>query len=219
MTETSPDDRGADDHDPGIILPVLVRAAVAQDAPALAELMARAFTDDPWTQGHAHPDGDLEQRLREHYLLLLSEHWIPAQTVDVAEASTPAGPAALGAAIWESPDGAEEPEGLGARAGGILGLDPQVEEADERRLVQQRPEHPYWHLSMLTVSPAAQGRGVGTSLLEHGLQRAEGLPVALESTTPGSRRLYERWGFELVELITDAAGVRQAIMLRAPGTH
>lgn len=214
MTETSPDDRG-DDRGPSSILPVLVRAAAAQDAPAVAELMARAFTTDPWTQGHAHPDGDLEQRLREHYLLLLGEHWIPGQTVDVAEASTPAGPVALGAAVWEGPGSTEAPEGLDARAGRILGLDPQVEEADHRRLMQQRPQPPYWHLSMLTVSPAAQGQRVGSSLLEHGLRRAQGLPVVLEATTPGSRRLYERWGFELVELITDAAGVRQAVMRRA----
>ncbi len=40
------------------------------------------------------------------------------------------------------------------------------------------------------------------------------MPVALESTTPGSRRLYERCGFELVELITDAGGSQQAVMRR-----
>jgi len=63
---------------------------------------------------------------------------------------------------------------------------------------------------MLTVVPAAQGRRVGSRLLE----RAGDMPVALESTTPGSRRLYERCGFELVELITDAGGSQQAVMRR-----
>lgn len=67
---------------------------------------------------------------------------------------------------------------------------------------------------MLTVVPAAQGRRVGSRLLAHGLERAGDMPVALESTTPGSRRLYERCGFELVELITDAGGSQQAVMRR-----
>lgn len=200
------------------LTPVIVGKTDPQDAPALAELMAQAFGADPWVQAHARPDGELTERLREHYLLLLSEHWLPSEIVDVAEASTPAGPIALGVAVWEGPDSAGEPEELALRAGQILGLDPQIEQADQRRVLGLHPPQRHWRLAMLTVSPSAQGQRVGSSLLEHGLERAESLPIALEATTPGSRRLYERWGFRLVELVTDAAGVRQAVMLREPGT-
>ena len=63
-----------------------------------------------------------------------------------------------------------------------------------------RPAEPHWYLYMVAVAPAARGRGIGGRLLGHGLKRvdAEGLPAHLESTTPGSRRLYERFGFRQV---------------------
>lgn len=74
---------------------------------------------------------------------------------------------------------------------------------DERLCEAVRPLEPHWHLYMLAVAPRAQGRGVGSRLLAHGLARADaaGLPAHLEATTAASKRLYERHGFrETAEL-------------------
>ena len=72
--------------------------------------------------------------------------------------------------------------------------------ADAAQCEAHRPAEPHWYLYMVAVAPAARGRGIGGRLLGHGLRRvdAEGLPAHLESTTPGSRRLYERFGFRQV---------------------
>lgn len=194
-----------------------IRPAEPQDVPAAARAMALAFAQDPWARTHAAPGDDLPQRLEEHFRLLLEEDWLPHAAVDVAEAEGAQGPELLGVAIWDRPDDdAEDPQRqeVQARAEAILGTDPEIEAADHRTLARRHPQEPHWRLSMLTVAPGAQGRGVGSTLLQHGLARAEGLPAALEATTPGSRRLYERSGFELVELITDAGGSEQAIMRR-----
>ena len=197
---------------------VRIRPATPEDLDEIAGVMALAFTDDPWARAHAASGDDLTKRLAAHFRLLLERVWLPHAAVDVAELHGDEGPQVLGAAVWDRPESqaAEDPAAQEAerRAGEILGVDPQIQEQDHRTYERLHPQEPHWRLSFLTVAPAAQGRRVGSALLEHGLARAEGLPVGLESTTPGSRRLYERKGFELVELITDGAGVQQAIMRR-----
>ena len=54
-----------------------------------------------------------------------------------------------------------------------------------------------WYLSILGVSPAAQGRGLGARLLAPTLAEADaaGVPCYLETFTPRSVAFYERLGF------------------------
>ena len=197
---------------------VRIRPATSEDLEEIAGVMALAFTDDPWTRAHAAPGDDLTRRLHEHYRILLQEQWLPHAAVDAAELSGDDGTRLLGVAIWNRPvpEGESSPcsQEVEQRADAALGLDPEAQAADHAAFQRLQPQEPHWRLSMLTVAPAAQGRRVGSKLLEHGLARAEGMPVMLESTTPGSRRLYERNGFELVEMVTDSGGVEQAVMRR-----
>lgn len=197
--------------------PVQVRRATPDDVDAAAAALALAFTDDPWIRAHCAADEGLTQRLHDGYRMLLGEDWLEHAVVDVAELIDGEQRELLGLAIWEHP--AADAEDLSrqaaqARAKELMGMDPEIEEADHRTTQRLHPQEPHWTLEMLTVVPAAQGRRVGSRLLAHGLERAGDMPVALESTTPGSRRLYERCGFELVELITDAGGSQQAVMRR-----
>jgi GNAT superfamily N-acetyltransferase len=61
-------------------------------------------------------------------------------------------------------------------------------------------------LEHLYVDPAAQGRGLGTALLERArVERPDGLELWVFQRNVGARRFYERHGFELV-LMTDGAG-------------
>lgn len=62
---------------------------------------------------------------------------------------------------------------------------------------------PHAYLWFLGVRPEAQGLGVGSRLLAHGLARvdAKGLPAYLESSNPANVPLYRRYGFEVVEVL------------------
>ena len=59
---------------------------------------------------------------------------------------------------------------------------------------------PHWYLLGLGVSPLYQGLGVGGSLIQPILERAdkEGLPCYLETDTDGAVRFYQRHGFEII---------------------
>jgi GNAT superfamily N-acetyltransferase len=71
------------------------------------------------------------------------------------------------------------------------------------RMGECHAKEPCWHLRLLGVDPPLQGRGYGSALLEVTLRDLDELHVAafLESTSPGSRALYERWGFEVTDEI------------------
>jgi len=65
------------------------------------------------------------------------------------------------------------------------------------------PHEPHYYLPIIGVDPAAQGQGIGSSLLRPVLERAdrEGMPAYLEATTPRNRALYARHGFEDVDVL------------------
>jgi GNAT superfamily N-acetyltransferase len=65
------------------------------------------------------------------------------------------------------------------------------------RMRATHPAEPAWHLHLLAVDPPLQGAGYGSALLEVTLGELDKLHAAafLESTSLGSRRLYERHGF------------------------
>jgi ribosomal protein S18 acetylase RimI-like enzyme len=62
------------------------------------------------------------------------------------------------------------------------------------------PRDPHWHLSVIGVAPAAQGNGLGATLIRRGLARCDQqlLPAYLESTKVSNVPLYEHFGFERV---------------------
>lgn len=56
---------------------------------------------------------------------------------------------------------------------------------------------PHLYLAVMGVAPHRQGRGTGTALLRHRLERADrdGISAYLEASSPRSRDLYRRHGF------------------------
>jgi ribosomal protein S18 acetylase RimI-like enzyme len=74
------------------------------------------------------------------------------------------------------------------------------------QMERYHPQEPCWYLPLIGVDPAHQGRGHGSALLRHALERVdrERLPAYLESSNPRNIPLYERHGF--VRLGTIQAG-------------
>ena len=77
---------------------------------------------------------------------------------------------------------------------------------------------PHWYLPFIAVDPARQGKGYGSQLMSYGVAIADrdGLPAYLEATTPDSRRLYERHGFEVVGEIQFGSSPTMWPMRREP---
>ena len=65
------------------------------------------------------------------------------------------------------------------------------------------PLVPHWHLPLIGVDPAHQGRGIGAALLAHQLRRCdeERATAYLEATSPDNLRLYKRHGFRALGVI------------------
>ena len=67
------------------------------------------------------------------------------------------------------------------------------------------PPHPHHHLVAVAVAESARGLGIGTSLVEHTLERARrnqrSRAVRLETENPQNAELYERWGFATLDVV------------------
>jgi ribosomal protein S18 acetylase RimI-like enzyme len=71
------------------------------------------------------------------------------------------------------------------------------------QMAAYHPKEPHWYLPMIGVETYQQGRGVGSSLMQHSLANCDDdrLPAYLESSNPRNVPLYERFGFEVVGTI------------------
>jgi GNAT superfamily N-acetyltransferase len=174
---------------------VEVRVAGRGDAAEAAEVLARAFYDDPVFSWLVPADGSRERRLRRFFLTELHHESLRHGAVEVAWVDR----RAAGAAVW-FPPGA----GLGTEVAAL----PGYLRAFGRRFVNvarfesvavhiHPREEPHWYLLAIGVDPARQGEGVGAALLRSRLRRcdADGLPAYLESSKPGNVPLYEHFGF------------------------
>ena len=96
--------------------------------------------------------------------------------------------------------------------------------ADVNGLFEQMDElHPsedHWYLPLTGVDPPAQGRRLGSRLLEHALAicDADRLPAYLEATSPRSRNLYARHGFRDVGVVQAGSSPPMWAMLREPAS-
>ena len=125
----------------------------------------------------------------------------------------------LAVALWLPPGVGPDEETVGALIG---------ESVDERllgeigALFEQMEElHPsvdHWYLPLTGVDPPWQGQGFGSTLLRHALVTCDrdGLPAYLEATSPRSRDLYKRHGFNIVGVIQAGTSPPMWAMLREP---
>ncbi|MEJ5927256.1 GNAT family N-acetyltransferase [Corynebacterium sp. H128] len=174
---------------------VTIRPATAADVPDVAALMAASFSaDDAITRYFKGLPGigtaQHESALAKLFAQQLSIEYLPLGRVDLAYENSEL----LGAGCWYPPDA---PSPTVRDYFRMFGRHAPLIMARECYADMFTPRQPHWYLYTLAVAPAAQGRGVGSALLSHGLARADDadMPCYLEATTPDSQRLYERWGF------------------------
>ncbi len=171
-----------------------IRRAGPADATRVAELVATAFAPlaaVTWLL----PDPALRPKIMTADFQILVEHALDHGHIDLVEG-------APAAAVWFDrtvpvPEPPDYDGRLAAACGEWTGRFRVLDELFERN----HPEAPHHHLALLAVHPDAQQGGLGTALLDHhhAVLDTEGTPAYLEASSPRSRDLYLRHGYELRE--------------------
>ncbi len=197
------------------LTPPPVRRATADDAPALAQVLARAFQDDPvmsWVCPDARRREEHGRRFFGARLRRLLPHEEVWTTDDLG-----------GAALW-APAGAwhqslrETLELLPATLAGRAVHRLPFVLPGLARVEARHPREPHAYLAVLGTDPPAQGRGVGSALLQATLRTCDedGVPAYLESSKERNVAYYARHGFRLREEVAMPRGPRVWLMWRDP---
>jgi ribosomal protein S18 acetylase RimI-like enzyme len=177
-----------------------MRAVLAEDAPLVGTLLARAFHDDPfvswWYDGA--PD-----RVEQASALFTANARLGLALGDGLMSDDG------DAVALYLPPGAVVDDG----AVGSSGLPAVIEESGPERAGQigrflatlgtlhaETTPEPHWQLFFLGVAPPAQGRGLGGSLVDEMTRRArrDGVPCYLDTLTAANVAFYERRGYRVV---------------------
>ena len=178
---------------------VEIRPADSSRIAHIAEVIGRAFVTEPmmtWPLGGRRHD--LEERCIRYHALFLE-------------------PLMGRGIIWESTDGhgalvLVPPEQQDALDDALAHVDDSrthdvLDDGGRRHelfwewVASKIPFEPLWHLDSVAVAPGSQGRGIGSALIEFGLEQARegGTAMVLETGTQRNVPLYERLGFHVVE--------------------
>lgn len=180
---------------------------------AIATLLT-AFVADPLTRWF-YPDA---ARYLDEFSQVLSVIGAPSFENGTAYASR--GHSAV--ALWHGPGVQPERERL-ARMREQRSRGASEEREEELRGFRERhaaahPDQSHWYLAFIGVDPAYRGLGLGSALLSHALTLVDenGVPAYLEATTLDNRRLYERHGFALLDVIQFGSSPPLYAMWREP---
>ena len=172
-----------------------IRPATPADLDAVVAVLTDAFGDDP-VMSWAFPDEPVRRRrVRALWTFLAGRLYLP----DGSSTIEPGGGAV---ALWQAP-GQTARDGFWEENGAefVVALEGEVGRLSAlgELMAVHRPTEPHWYLPAIGVSPVQQGRKLGSALLAHTLARADaaGAPAYLEATSPRSRALYERHGFDV----------------------
>ncbi|GAA1437597.1 GNAT family N-acetyltransferase [Nocardiopsis tropica] len=202
-----------------------LRTANMNDVPAVARLLGRAFHEDPFFRWFFPTEDRRMARTARACALMAGFGYVPSGYTTVAECREDSvrGPVMRGAALWTPPGAA--PEGFAvtlrslphwSRLVGLSRIPEIARYTGELRAAV--PEEPHWYLALLGADPGARGTGVGSQLLRAGLARADadGVPVHLDTTNPANLGYYERYGFQVVRVVSDPRAPSAYCMVRPP---
>jgi GNAT superfamily N-acetyltransferase len=192
---------------------VSIRRAGPDDAVQVAALIATAFAPlkaVSWLL----PEPSIRPRVMTADFLILVEHALNYGHVDVVDQGQ-------AAAVWfDRTVEVPEPDDYDRRLVEACG-----DWADRFRVLDElfeknHPEEPHHHLALLAVDPSRQGGGLGSALLRHHHATLDGAGTAayLEASSPDSRDLYLRHGYELRETFALPDGTKFWPMWRPPTT-
>ena len=197
---------------------ITVRAAEPADYDQLADVLTRAFLDDPVVAWFFPEASERPRRVRRFFREIVLDLGLR----ETAQVDTTEGHGAV--AVWAPPDQWRVSVGRQLRLLPRYVSIASIRWAPSRLAVfnQLEGHHPkgppHWYLPTLGTDPAHQGHGLGSALLADRLARcdAEGLPAYLESSKESNVSFYERHGFHVTETFDLPQGPRLWLMWRDP---
>jgi GNAT superfamily N-acetyltransferase len=201
---------------------VVVRALPPAAQSSAAEVLARAFRDNPLNRAVIGDAPARRLRANRHgmrALMVSAESW--GALLLSAWPATPGVGAPSGVLMAVSPFDQPLPAPpLAWQLRCLLGQGWRTARrwaSVHRELERVHPLEPHWYLSLLGVDPPHQGRGAGRALLRSFLRRvdAEAAPGYLETDRAENLPLYEREGFEVAGELS-VLGARVWRMWRTP---
>ena len=189
----------------------LIRTATAADAEQCMAVLTLAFSSDPPCRW-AWPDPQQYLEAFPRFARAFGGGAIDLGTAHYYEGFS-------GVALWLPPGIAPDEESL------VRVIQDTV--ADElkdamfamfEQMDAYHPGEPHWHLPLIGVDPASQGRGIGAALQRRVLDQCDRQHVLayLEATSPRNVPFYERHGFEALGSIQVADSPPIVPMLRKP---
>ena len=204
------------------VQPTEVTALDASEIACAGEVLGRAFLTDPlWVATIRAPDRRPESLAR--MFTALTRATIAAR--GVAEKT----PLLEGAALWLPP---ARDIGLWAMVRSGLAMPRFVmslTKQDRKQMMvvlsqlgQRRktlmPE-PHWYVSAVGVDPQHQGKGLGSTLMRHGITRADRgeMPIYVETEVQENVDFYQQLGFEVIEVLNpEGLDIPLWLMARRP---
>jgi ribosomal protein S18 acetylase RimI-like enzyme len=172
-----------------------LRLGTADDVSRLAGVLADAFMNDPVFTWLLRGGLRLKPRLRTMFATEMEQYVLPNGGAAWTTSGYDGALVVLPPGAWEMPRSATGKEALRwMRAFGTrLPVAIRVQHAMEARHLHE----PHFYVRAIGVRPALQGRGVGSTLMQPTLQRADsaGLATYIEASSERSAALYERLGF------------------------
>ena len=200
----------------------LVSPIRAEEIPAAAAVMARAFAESPRFRFLVPSAAQRPKKLRWHSGAAIRACLLSGGVVHVVRGE--AGGAVQGLAIWDHPEQRGHSALTLIRSGlwaapvrlGILAY--RRRSSLGRLLSSLDAPQPCWYLNTIGVEPSQQGKGLGTALLDFMLERGDedALPSFLDTSLPDNLGYYERFGFRVTAESKLPNGIPLWGMIRQP---
>jgi len=183
----------------------LVTPLRRSDLGEISLVLARGFADDPVWRYMTPSDRRWPERMAPVFRHLVAPS-VGRQVAWTTEATE-------GVAAWSPPGQWKFPTSAAVRSApamlsgfGVGGLRRSLKLLG--RLEKAHPREPHWYLEFLATDSHLRGRGIGSTLMGPGLERADadGLPAYLESSKFENVPFYRRHGFEVLEEVVVAPG-------------
>ncbi|WP_112467126.1 GNAT family N-acetyltransferase [Streptomyces triticisoli] len=195
-----------------------IRSAGQDDRARVVRLLDEAFQDDP-VSGWVFPGEEYRRTTHHRLMTAFTDIVLEEGRIDVTEDGT-------ACALWlsipvASPDDMDDSDDAVRLRETVDPANARVEEIARLMADFHPADRAHEYLWMIGVTPARQGEGLGSALIQHALDHCDhkGLPAYLEASSKRSITLYERLGFTFTGRTLDLPdGPRMWPMWREPRT-